>query len=477
MGRKISILAALLIFVCLVGGAIAAEAQKGSSSEDQTGVDLTVYNNNLALVKDVRKITLNKGVGTLRFMDVASRIMPETVLVRSLNNPKALSIIEQNYEYDLISSRKLLDKYVGKDMLILELDKDGVKKGFVNATLLSNNEGPVFRINKEIYLDYPGIKVLPELPANLIAKPTLTWTYDNDAAKAHEVEVSYLTEGMNWKADYVMRLDKDDKVATLAGWVTLDNHSGTSYNDARLSLIAGEVHRAPRVRHEEDQMLGRAYKMAEAAPQFSEKSFFEYHMYDLKRKTTIKDNQTKQIEFMTANNVKLKKEYVVKPAEYYWYTSEWHDEAQKKQVGVYLKFMNTEANSLGMPIPAGVIRLYKSDDDNSVRFIGEDAVEHTPREEEVVLKIGDAFDVVAERKQTDFKRISNRVFETEWELTIRNRKKEHITVTLKERLYGSWEVVSSSHEYKKTGAFMIRYDIPAPVDKEVKVKYRVRLKT
>ncbi len=446
-----------------------------STVQDQKNVAVTVYNNNLALIKDTREIDLPNGQAELRFMDVAAHIMPVTVLIKSLNDPDKFSVLEQNYEYDLISPRKLMDKYVGKKIKIIDYNAYQDKKEILEATLLSNNEGEIYRINDEIFIGHAGYKVLPEIPANLIAKPTLTWLYANSAKRPHRLEVSYLTNNLNWKADYVMSVNDSDTLADLSGWVTLDNKSGATYTDAKLKLVAGEVNRVA------DSMsrakAGRMeFAMAAEAPGFVEKSFFEYHIYDLQRPTTIKDNQTKQVSLLEAGGVKVEKEMTVRGNQYYYYSS-YAAQKMKTPVEVYIKFKNSQDNNVGMPLPAGTVRLYKADSDKSLQFIGEDAIEHTPKDEEVKLRIGEAFDVVSERVQTDFKIVASNVYESAWEISLRNHKKEAVTVGVVEPLTADWQILESTHSYNKENAFTIRFDVPVAPDEEVKVKYRARVRT
>jgi hypothetical protein len=452
--------------------AISGEKVSKSTIDDQVAVEVTVYNSNLALIKDTRKVSLSLGKGELRFMDVASHIMPVTVHAKSLNYPEGFSILEQNYEYDLMNANKLLDKYVGKKIKMIVWNEFQDRKEVVEATLLSNNQNQIYKINDEIFLGHPGIKVLPEIPENLIAKPTLTWLYDNKNKAGHDLEVSYLTNNISWKADYVVVLNVDDTSADVSGWVTLDNKSGATYKNASLKLIAGDVHRA------EEEFKDRVYMMKQmeraAAPQFEEKAFFEYHIYDLQRKTTIKDKQTKQVSLLEATGAKIQKELLVYGIKSY-FTRPYRGQTPKQTVNVYVKFKNTKKNSLGMPLPAGIMRLYKQDDEGSLQFIGEDRIDHTPKDEAVSLKIGEAFDVVAERIQTDFKQITTRLHESEWEVTLRNHKEEDVKVGIVEPLYGNWTVISNSHPYEKVDAFTIRFNIDVPKDKEVKVKYRIRV--
>jgi hypothetical protein len=462
--------------VLVILSAVAATGQTVSKStvDDQVAVQVTVYNSNLGLIKDTRKVALPLGEGELRFMDVASHVMPVTVHTKSLNRPDDFSVLEQNYEYDLMNADKLLDKYVGKKIKLMDWNEFQDRKEVVEATLLSNNQGQIYKIKDEIYLGHPGYKVLPEIPENLIAKPTLMWLYDNNSKKTHELEVSYLTKNITWKADYVVVLNKDDTSADIAGWVSLDNRSGATYKNAALKLVAGEVHRV-RERMREDRVYAMAPKDKTGAQRFEEKPFFEYHIYDLQRKTTIKDNQTKQVSLLEAIGAQIQKELLVYGMKGYFTRRYYKDQNPKQPVNVYVKFKNSQGNSLGMPLPAGIMRLYKQDSDESLQFIGEDRIEHTPKDEEVRLKVGEMFDVVAERIQTDYRQITTRLYESEWEITLRNHKKEDITVGIVEPLFGNWVVISNNYPYKKVDAFTIRFNVTVPKDGEVKVKYRIKV--
>jgi hypothetical protein len=451
----------------------AADPSYKSTADEQVGVEVTVYNSDIGLVKDTRKLNLAKGQGELRFMDVAASIMPPTVHVKSVNAPQLFSVLEQNYEYDLINAAKLLDKYVGENIKLTAWNQFQDRKETVEATLLSNNQGPIYKINDEIYLGYPGYQVLPKLPENLIAKPTLTWLYDNGTEKPHNLEVSYLTQNINWKADYVVVVNKDDTAADVSGWVTLDNKSGATYKNARLKLVAGEVHRV--VDKVYPASLAGTVPMAKArVAEFQEKGLFEYHMYDLQRKTTVKDKQTKQISLLDAYGAGIQKELLVYGIQSY-FTMQYREKIPKQPVNVYIQFKNSKDNHLGMPLPAGIMRLYKEDEDGSRQFIGEDKIQHTPKDEDVRLKIGEAFDVVAERIQSDYKQITTRLHESAWEITLRNHKDKDVTVGIVEPLFGNWEVIEKSHPFKKVDAHTIRFEVNVPKDQEVKVKYRVRV--
>src|SRR4030043_950975 len=318
--------------------------------EDQTGVALTIYNVNLGLVKDQREIKLAKGTGDLRFMDVASQIIPTSVHIKSLVDPESLQVLEQNYEYDLLNPQKLLDKYVGKEVKLYYKNPYTEREEIVTATLLSNNGGPIFKIGDEITFGHPGRIIFPGVPENLISKPTLVWLIDNDLSTNQKVEASYLTNGINWRADYVVTLnDKDDK-ADLSGWVTIDNKSGTTYRNAKLKLIAGDVNRVKDESEYKDKMLRAAEMAAKAAPQFKEEEFFEYHIYTLERPATIKENQTKQIGLVNADTIPVRKELLYYGAAYYYYNRHG-DAITNQKVGVFVEIDNRKENNLGIPLP------------------------------------------------------------------------------------------------------------------------------
>ena len=468
--------AALAVALVLPAGrAVGADAVLKSTAEQQSSVEVTVYNDNLGLVKEVRKVELPEGTGELRFMDVPSSIMPVTVHAESLNQPAAFGVLEQNYEYDLMSPAKLLDKYVGKKVKLVEWKQYQDRKDVVEATLLSNNNGPIYQVGGEIYLGHPGYQVLPEIPENLIAQPTLTWTYANDAQAPHKLEVSYLTGQISWAADYVLVLDAQDRAGDLAGWVTVSNQSGATYKDAKLKLVAGQIHRAADRNAQrwegEERMMA---KSAAADVNFVEQGFFEYHIYNLQRPTTVKDMETKQIGLLEAEGAGMQKEFLVYGLQNY-YTYRFEQRIEKQPVKVYVKFKNSKENHLGMPLPAGTVRVYKRDGSGQLQLIGEDRVDHTPKDEEVTLEIGEAFDIVADRLQTDYKQVTSGLHESEWEITLRNHKQEPVTVGLVEPVFGNWKVLESSHPYVKADAHTLRFDVPVPKDGEVKVRYRVQV--
>ena len=446
-----------------------------TNSDDQTSLSITVYNVNLGLVKDQRSLRLPKGIVELKFMDVASQVIPTSVYMKSLSDEDSLRILEQNYEYDLLNPQKLLDKFVGKEIKLLYKNPYTDKEEIVKATLLSNNGGPIYKIGDEITFGHPGRVVFPGVPESLISSPTLVWLLKNSVTE-QKIEASYLTNGINWHADYVVTLNEKDNMADLAGWVTIDNKSGSVYKHAKLKLVAGDVHRVKEEAEYKNKMLRvGAAEVAPSQPQFKQEEFFEYHIYTLQRPSTIKDNQTKQISLVNAGNISVKKELVFKGSNYYYY-SQYGDQMPKQKVGVFVEFQNNKENNLGSPLPKGIVRVYKRDSEGSLQFVGEDSIEHTPKDEKIRIMLGEAFDVVGTRKQTDWKKIAKNIYEASFEVSLRNHKKEDVTVKVLEPIPGDWTILSASHEYKKTEAFLAEFSVPVQKDQEAKLTYTVRMK-
>lgn len=444
--------------------------------EDQRGVAVTIYNVNLGLVKDQREIRLPQGTGELRFMDVASKIIPTSVYIRSLTDPQSLQILEQNYEYDLLNPQKLLDKYVGKEVKLYYRNPYTEREEIVTAILLANNGGPIFKIGDEITFGYPGRIIFPEVPDSLISKPTLVWLVENNLPTSQKIETSYLTNDINWRADYVVTLNEKDDRADLSGWVTIKNTSGATYRNARLKLVAGDVNRVRNEWEYKDKMLRAAMKEARPAePQFQQEEFFEYHIYTLQRPATIKQNQTKQIGLVTADNIPVKKELLYYGARFY-YRNRQGGVISNQKVSVFVEIENKKENNLGIPLPKGTIRVYKHDRERSLQFVGEDSIDHTPKDEKVRIKLGDAFDVVGSRKQMNWRKIAYDTYEASFEISLRNHKKEDVFVKVVEPIPGDWVMLSSSHEYSKTEAFTAEFTVRVPKDKETKLTYSVRMR-
>ena len=450
----------------------AAEAIVTTTLADQSDLTVTVYNSSLALVRDVRQLSLPTGESHLRFMDIAASINPATVHFRSMTEPTKLGVLEQDYEYDLLDPSKLLQKYVGREVTLMRGDQE------VKATLLSDNNGQVWKIGNEIVtnISYNSIR-FPEMPENLYDHPTLLWTLQNSGGSRHKIEASYLTSNLAWSADYVLNVAKDESSGDLDGWVTLINHSGTAFKNAQLQLVAGDIHRVVAEYAKDEVRAMKAISTAANAPAaFQQESFSEYHLYSLARRTSIFDQESKQISLLNASRFPLNKVYVVNGQSYYYRGAAQPGAPVKDPVQVFYKFKNEEKAGLGMPLPAGTIRVYQADSRGGSLFVGEDHIDHTPKDETISLHIGNAFDIVAERKQTDYKRLSDRLYEFEYEITLRNHKDTSVSVEVNEPIGGDWEVISSTYPPTKTAAFAAQFNVPVAKDGTSVLRYRVRVK-
>ena len=327
-----------------------------------------------------------------------------------------------------------------------------------------------YQLSDGFYLGHPGTVVLPGIPENLVANPSLIWLIHNGAGD-QEIEVTYLTQGIQWRADYVVTLARDDQSMDLAGWVTLNNRSGAQYTDAQLKLVAGEVHTVPR--HLERKLARDMVMLAEAPAPMREEAFAEYHLYTLPRRTTIKDNQSKQVSLLTAAGVPAAKAYELRGQEGFYHGR--MDRTDRQDVGVYLEFRNEADGGLGMPLPAGVMRVYQEDSEGMLQFVGEDHIEHTPKDEDVRLKLGNAFDIVAERVQKDFSRLGDRMTESSYEITVRNHKTTAVSVKVVEPMPGDWSIPQASHLFEKKDAHTAVFELDVPADGEVVLTYTVRV--
>lgn len=449
-----------------------------STAGDQTDLGVTIYNSNVALVRDVRQLSLPSGAFDLRLSDIAATVNPATVHLRSLTDPARLGILEQNYQYDLLNPMKLLQKYVGREVrLVRRRTENGTTRSEeVTATLLAFNDGPVWKVGNEIVTGLQADEYrFPQIPENLHSRPTLVMTLDNDGAAKQQVETSYLAGSMNWIADYVLTVGRDDRAADLDGWVTVTNSSGTSFKQASLKLVAGDLHRV----RDDRVALERAADMAARAPAskaFQQEAFSEYHLYTLGRKTTILDKETKQISFLSGTGVPVAKRFVVHGQQFYYRNRHHPGSPLKDAVQVFYVFRNAEKSSLGQPMPAGTIRVYQADASGGVQFVGEDLIGHTPVDEELSLQVGNAFDVVCERKQTDYSVIGGSTYEMAFEITLRNHKKAPITVQVNEPIAGDWQMLQTSHNATKTEAWAARFDVPVVASGTSVLRYRVRVR-
>jgi hypothetical protein len=430
--------------------AAAAAAEAGD-------VRVTVYNNDLGVVRDARPTKLERGANVISMDEIAARIDPTSVRL-NISGDGDISVLEQNFEYDLVNPDKLLQKYLDEPLGITTEDGkvyQGKLIGFDGGNLVLDMEaGGVAMVSRDKVKDI----VLPPGQKGLVVKPTLFWHVNASRPTSARMEVAYLTAGMNWHAEYVATVGDDDRNLGLTSWVSIDNQSGATYPDAKLKLIAGDVHR---VQEAGPRPMFEMAKMAAGAPQLEEKAFFEYHMYTLAGTSTIKEKEVKQIQFLPETEVPATKVYNF-------------DAAKGNGVRVVMKFANSQKDGLGIPLPAGKVRVFKADVDGSLEFLGEDEIDHTPRDEEVKLYIGDAFDVVVTREQKDFNKISDKVFVETYDISIANHKDTDITVLVTEHIFGDWTIKNSTHHYKKTKSDTAEFEVPVAANSKVILTYTVR---
>jgi hypothetical protein len=449
----VAIIPALVMYLSITTAAVAVEAGEADS------IALTIYNDDLALIRETRLLALAAGTQDVILTDVSGALRPNTV---HLNIPglSGYSLLEQNYDYDLVSREKLMERFIGKRITLVD-DELGSK---ISGTLLSVSGGIILDNGGEILLNPPGRVVLPPGAADeLLLRPTLSWLLYSPEKTNAEAEITYLSRGLSWEADYVLQLNKNDTAAGIEGWVTLSNYSGTTYNNAQLKLVAGDVNQVsqPDMRMAKAEML--ADGMGAGAGGFVEEEFFEYHLYQLGRATTIRNNQQKQIGLLSAQEVPMEKIFLFN-AEY------------GGDVRVMVEFTNEEEAGMGMPLPEGVVRVFKADSGGDVQFVGEDRIDHTPRDEDVRLEIGNAFDIVGESRQMDYRDIGDG-FEADYVVNLRNHKeKDDVVVTVEMNgLWGDWEVISSNFDFIREDVSTLQFDIPVPADGEAELKFSYRV--
>ena len=447
-----------------------------STASDQHSVAVTIYNDDLALVKDARRVRLGRDVNQLAWREVSAQMRPETAQLRNVGNPAGFRLLEQNFDFDLLTPQKLLEKYVGREVSVIRTHPTSGAETRETATVLATNGGVVLKFADRIEPGVPGRLAFPGVPDTLRDTPTLVISLVNPTPGTQNLELSYLTTGLSWRADYVAELNANDNQLDLNGWVTLTNQSGATYPNARLQLVAGDLNRV-----RDAQAVPRATMAAKAADaaEMQQESLFEYHLYTLQRPTTLADNQTKQVALMSANRVPVRKQFLLEGANHY-YSGQYGEIGQKIKVGVFVEFDN-RGEGLGVPLPKGVIRVYKKDSQGNALFVGEDRIEHTPKNETVRLKLGDAFDVTADKKQTDFQKLGgtgryNYVFESAYEIVLKNAKPEAVTVTVREPMPGDWIMVSESQPHTKRAAGTAEWKVSVPAEGQATLTYRVRVR-
>ena len=459
--------------------AVVAALALPAMAQDKEGVSVTVYNGGYGVVREIRSLDIGAD-GRVQFRDVAQQIDATTVHFKSLTDPAA-KLLEQNYQFDLVNADKLLQKYIDNELEVIAGGKgDKAEPTHYSGTLMSFDPGQLVLKEKDGNLvmiqraDNVRDIRFKSLPEGLLTKPTLLWLVSTEKPGKQLAEVSYQTGGINWHAEYVMVLDGDDATADLTGWVSVQNNSGKTYRDAKMKFIAGDVRRVENAPAAAEMAGRRAESFNGGAAPMQEKAFFEYHMYSLPRPSTVADNEIKQLEMFTpVAGMKVQKKYLYSPQGQRWYGGVMQDSGygltSEKKVAVYIEFENKESNKLGIPLPAGKIRLYKRDPaDKAMEFIGEEQIDHTAANEKLSLLVGNAFDVFGSRKQTDFKVEGGRKWMSEsFEIKLTNNKTEAITVRVKEPLYRcqTWRIMESSAKGEKLDAFTQVWDLPVPAAK------------
>jgi len=424
-------------------------------------VTLTVYNNDLAIVKMTNEMSFKKGHQTVSLTGVADKIDPTSVRFSAKRTD--VTILEQNYRYDLASSDNVLRRYIDREIAVrLKTGEliEGMLQSVAGDVVVRSRDGKLNVVRTDAIERYE----FPELPEGLVTRPTLFWEMFSRGDITTPTEVSYMTGGCSWHAEYTAVVSDDERQMELSSWVSIDNTSGATFHDATLKLVAGDIHRAETPAPAFTVKMMRDEAEAPAPGGFEERGLFEYHLYALKGKTTIHNAEIKQVSLFEPASTKVEKQYV--------YDARKND----TKVSISVEFVNSEKDGLGMPLPAGVVRVYKRDVDGGLELVGEDRLDHTPKNETVRLMLGYAFDIVGERKQLEVKRISPRITEETVQISLRNRKDEPVRITAVERRWWDWEIIKSSIDYVKKDASTIEFTVNVPPDSEAVVTYTVRTK-
>lgn len=476
----LAVLGASVFSMTAIGSAAAAtEEETQSATQDRQSVAVTIYNDGLALVRDERKIPLKQGANRIALREVSAQIMPETASLRATDG-SALNLLEQNFDFDLLSSDSLLNKYVGRTVTVIRTNPSNGQDVRETATLLANNAGPVLKYADRIETGLPANARLAfdSVPGNLRDQPTLVVSLDAEKAGTPTVDLSYLTGGLSWQADYVATLSKDENSLDLAGWVTLNNHSGVAYEDAKLQLVAGDVGRAAPERNVLYKNMDVRAAAAMAPAPMEQEALFEYHLYTLPNTTTLGNNQTKQVALLSAGSVPVRKEYRLQGAEHWYYQLRDNNSPElgdKRKVDVFVEFDNKDGD-LGVPLPKGVVRMYKGDSQQRALFIGEDRIDHTAKDEQVRLKLGSAFDLSGNWKHTSSKKLADNLYEMSFSIELSNAKEVPATIKIVEPIPGDWTVTSENHKHTKPSARLAQWDVEVPAEGKAELNYTVRIK-
>jgi hypothetical protein len=452
---------------------------------------LTIYNQDFAVVRDTVPLDLKSGVNSVRYTDATARVEPDSVILRDPAGKHSLQIWEQNYRNDPVTQELLLSLFEGKtvDFETLRLKDNTQVREIIPGKIIRSgyvpgggSEQPIIEVNGKLQFTLPGTPRFPDLGDDTVLKPTLNWLLQSDQPGKFDAEVSYITGGFTWEADYNLVSPEKGDTVDLIGWVTMNNQSGKTFRDAKIKLMAGDVNKIqpPHL----TKLGGRAIRtmaMPEAGEEaVTEKAFDEFHLYTLARSTTLLDRETKQVEFVRATDVKAPVIYVYDGAEsgyrFYGglnYNQDYGREGNKK-VRVMREFVNAETNHLGIALPKGKLRFYRRDADGQMEFVGEDMIDHTPRNETIRVTTGNAFDLVGERKQTNFRvDTGDKWLDESFEIKLRNRKQEPVEIRVVEHLYrwNNWDITQKSDDFKKTDSQTLEFRVPVKPDEERTVTY------
>jgi hypothetical protein len=477
-----------LLCLGLSGLAFTASAQLSL-----TNLSLTIYNQNFAVVRDSVPLDLQAGVNQVVYAGATAQVEPDSVILRDPTGERSLQILEQNYRNDPVSQELLLSLFEGKTIDFQRMRMKGntetpelipgkiIRSGFVPG---GQNQQPIIEVNSNLQFSLPGEPLFPDLGDDTVLKPSFNWLLQSDKPGKFDAEIGYVTEGLDWSASYNLVSPEKGDFVDIVGWITMHNNSGKTFDNAKIKLMAGNVNKiqppAPR-----PMLMARAatsFGLPAAAPAVTEQAFDEYHLYDIARTTTLHDHETKQVEFVHAENVYAPTIYVYDGASGYGFygglnTDQGYGQSGNKKVIVQREFVNAETNHLGIALPAGKLRFYRRDTDGQLQFVGENTIDHTPRNETVRVTTGDAFDLVGERKQTNFRPdTADRQIDESFEIKLRNRKKDTpVEFRVVEHLYrwSNWEITAKSDDFTKKDSQTIEFRIPVKPDEERTVTYTV----
>jgi len=449
---------------------------KTTTQQDRQQISITIYNENLALVRDLRLVSLEKGFNKLAWQEISAQIRPETAMLRAPDNTSGIRVMEQSFDFDLLTPEKLLEKYIGQRINVINVNPATGAETVEAATVLSTSDGIVLKFEDRIEIGTQGRITFPDIPAGLHDRPTLTLTLDSVISGTQTLELSYLSSGLAWQTDYVAQLNAENNLLDLNGLISISNHSGSAYPDSHLQLVAGEINQVSSEPFPARKMMAMVADAAEYQS-IKEESLAEYHLYTLPTPITLADNQSRQITLMSATGIPVNQEFLLRGTEGYYY-SKYPVLNEKLKPTVLIQFEN-KGKGLGVPLPKGTMRVYKEDNQGNTQLLGEDRIDHTARDEPIQVKLGKAFDITASRTQTDFQQLdtpSRRFTETAHQIEIHNARPEAVSIRVQEPIPGEWKIISESQPHSKSSANLAEWLVKAPANEKTILSYRVRIK-